>query len=94
MWLADASAARRVEESRASAFQAAELLRRIFDEIPLPVWRRDSALRIIDCNESYAAALDSTREAVLAESRELGLKLWSILTRIWSLLFCNTFVPI
>jgi signal transduction histidine kinase len=72
MWLADASAARRVEESRASAFQAAELLRRMFDEIPLPVWRRDSALRIIDCNESYAAALDSTREAVLAESRELA----------------------
>ena len=72
MWLADVSAARRVEESRAAAFETAELLRRMFDEIPLPVWRRDSALRIIDCNETYAAALDSTREAVLAESRELA----------------------
>jgi signal transduction histidine kinase/PAS domain-containing protein len=72
VWLTDASAARRLEESRAAAFETADLLRRMFDSIPVPVWRRDGAMRIVECNEAYAAALDATREAVLAEGRELA----------------------
>ena len=72
VWLTDASAARRLEESRAAAFETADLLRRMFDSIPVPVWRRDSAMRVVECNEAYAAALDATREAVLAEGRELA----------------------
>jgi signal transduction histidine kinase len=72
VWLADVSATRRAEEHRAAAFETADLLRRMFDSLPLPTWRRDSVLRIVDCNEAYAAALDSTRDAVLAESRELA----------------------
>jgi signal transduction histidine kinase/PAS domain-containing protein len=72
VWLADVSATRRVEESRAAAFATADSLKRMFDVLPLPLWRRCCDLRIVDCNEAYATALDSTREAVLAESRELA----------------------
>jgi signal transduction histidine kinase len=72
IWLTDVSAVRRVEESRAAAHELADALRRVFDSLPVPVWRRDSELNIVDCNEAYAAALDMTREAVLAESRELA----------------------
>jgi signal transduction histidine kinase len=72
LWLADASAARRAEEGRAAADAAAAALREMFDAIPLPVWRRDRELRLIDCNTAYAAALDADREAVLAEGRELS----------------------
>ncbi len=72
VWITDVAATRHLEESRAGAFETADLLRRMFDSIPAPVWRRDSALRIVECNEAYAAALDATREAVLAESRELA----------------------
>ena len=72
VWLTDVSATRRLEESRAVAFESADLLRRMFDSIPVPVWRRDSTMRIVECNEAYAAALDATREAVLAEGRELA----------------------
>ncbi|HEX6441518.1 MAG TPA: ATP-binding protein [Stellaceae bacterium] len=72
LWITDVSATRHAEEGRAAAFEAAERLKRIFDLIPLPVWRRDRNLRVVECNEAYAAALDSTRDAVLAEGRELA----------------------
>ena len=44
----------------------------MIETIPVPVWRRDRSLALVDCNTAYAAALDMTREAVLAESRELA----------------------
>ena len=47
-------------------------LRQAFNAIPLPVWRRDRSLRLIDCNNAYAGALDSLRQTVLSESRELS----------------------
>ena len=64
MWLADVSAA--VAEDRARA-----RLGEIFDATPLPMWRRGKDLAILDCNPAYAAALDTSRETVLAEGREL-----------------------
>ena len=47
-------------------------LRDVLEMLPLPVWRRDGALRIVDCNTAFAAALDQPREAVLAEPSELA----------------------
>jgi len=72
LWLADLSAQRGAENSRDSAIAATAALREAFDAIPLPVWRRDRGLRLIDCNTAYATALDTPRETALAESRELA----------------------
>jgi signal transduction histidine kinase len=44
----------------------------MFEAVPLPVWRRDRSLTLVDCNAAYAAALDTTRETALAERRELA----------------------
>jgi signal transduction histidine kinase len=72
MWLADLSALRRSEEAHATALADAAAVRALFDGLPMPVWRRDSDLRIIDCNSAYAAALDLPRDAVLGEAGELA----------------------
>ena len=58
--------------ARGVAGAAAAALRAMFDAVPLPVWRRDRDLALVDCNAAYAAALDTTREAALAEGRELA----------------------
>ncbi|MGE3781870.1 MAG: ATP-binding protein, partial [Alphaproteobacteria bacterium] len=65
------SSTRRSELARAAAADAAAALREAIELLPLPVWRRDERLRVIDCNAAYAAALDANREAVLAGSCEL-----------------------
>ncbi|MBV9584561.1 MAG: PAS-domain containing protein [Alphaproteobacteria bacterium] len=72
LWLTDVSGKRTAEQSGKAAEQAAAALRQAFNAIPLPVWRRDRTLRLIDCNNAYAGALDSLREAVLGDSRELA----------------------
>jgi signal transduction histidine kinase/PAS domain-containing protein len=72
MWLADASALRRAEEARGTAVADAAAVRAMFDRLPMPVWRRDADLRVVDCNGAYAAALDLPRETVLAEASELA----------------------
>ena len=47
-------------------------LRAMLDALPLAVWRRDGDLRLTDCNRAYAHAIDASREAVLAEGREIA----------------------
>ena len=72
LWLTDVSDRRSTEQSGKAAEAAAAALRQAFNAIPLPVWRRDRTLRLIDCNNTYAGALDSLRETVLSEGRELA----------------------
>ena len=72
LWLADVSGERAAEQRENTAAAAAAALRQAFNAIPLPVWRRDRSLRLIDCNNAYAGALDSLRQTVLSESRELS----------------------
>src|SRR5439155_19634260 len=50
VWLAEVSAIRRAEAARGTAVADAAGLRAMIDSLPLPVWRRDRALRVIDCN--------------------------------------------
>ena len=71
VWIADASAQRRTEQARADAADKAGALRRTLDALPLPVWRRNPALRVADCNAAFAAALDLPRDKLLAEPAEL-----------------------
>ncbi|HEX2152113.1 MAG TPA: PAS-domain containing protein, partial [Stellaceae bacterium] len=72
LWITDVSAIRRAELARAAAAAAAADLREIVELLPLPLWRRDERLRVIDSNAAYAAALDADRETVLSEPRELA----------------------
>src|SRR5207253_9421356 len=72
LWVTDVSDHRTAEQRGKAAEAAAAALRQAFNAIPLPVWRRDRTLRLIDCNNSYAGALDSLRETVLGDGRELA----------------------
>ncbi len=42
------------------------------DRLPLPVWRRDEHLEIVDCNAAYAKAVEADRERVRREGLTLG----------------------
>jgi len=68
VWLLDASAKVMVQRAR----QEAAILRQMLDAIPLPVWRRGSDRDLIDCNQAYASAVDTTKDLVVAEGRELA----------------------
>jgi len=57
---------------RAALQQQRDQLRAVLDALPLPVWRRDAELKIVDCNRAYAGALDAPASKVLAESREIA----------------------
>jgi signal transduction histidine kinase len=72
LWLADDSPAHRAEASRAAAAALAGGLRETLDAIPVPVWRRNRDMVLIDCNAAYATALDAPRDVVLGEGRELA----------------------
>lgn len=72
LWLTDMSAMRDAEAARAAAAAETAMLRAILDKLPIPVWRRDAALRIVACNAAYATALDVSQAAVLADSLELA----------------------
>ncbi len=68
LWLLDHSAATLARQ----AGEEAARLRELIDAIPAPVWRRNPGLALVECNRAYAAALDETRDVVLAEGRELA----------------------
>ena len=60
-------------DARAAALAEGDRLRRLFDAVPRPMWRRRrSDLALIDCNRAYAAAVDAPVETALAEGRELA----------------------
>jgi signal transduction histidine kinase len=65
---------RRLLDATASARQANEAtarLRDLLDALPTPVWRRRDGGELVDCNLAYAAAVGSSRRAVLAEGGAL-----------------------
>jgi len=72
LWVTDITAMRQAEEARGTAIAAAAGLRAMVDALPMPVWRRDAGLRVVDCNAAYAAALDLPREGVLSQASELA----------------------
>ncbi len=73
VWIADAG--RRAAALAEAAELAAERrrLRATLDALPLPIWRRRATdLALVDCNAAYAAAVDATPAAALAERREIA----------------------
>jgi signal transduction histidine kinase/PAS domain-containing protein len=82
---AGAERARIEEERRAIAEKAARLetelaseragrlqLLGTLDILPVPVWRRDVDLRLVDCNLAYARAVEADRAVVIEGKRMLG----------------------
>ena len=66
IWFADAAA-------RASAERERDALRALIDALPFPIWRRrESDLRLIDCNRAYAAAVDAPPDRAVSDRRELA----------------------
>jgi signal transduction histidine kinase len=72
LWAADISRTRATEAAHAVSLTSAAALRAMFEAVPMPVWRRDHHLAVVDCNSAYAAALDTTRGSALAAARELA----------------------
>ncbi len=47
-------------------------LRTMIDALPVPIWRRDAAHRIVDCNQTYVRVVEAeSRATVTAEGREI-----------------------
>ena len=72
VWAADISRTRAIETAHKASLGSAAALRAMFEAVPVPVWRRDRSLALVDCNTAYATALDTTRETAIAEGRELS----------------------
>ncbi len=77
-YLAELSAAE--HEREVASHQITTALARVaatagaLDVLPIPVWhRRKSDLTLIEGNQAYADAVDASREAAIAEQRELGI---------------------
>jgi signal transduction histidine kinase len=77
-YLSELSAAE--HEREVASHQIATMLARVsatagaLDALPIPVWhRRKSDLALIEGNTAYAEAVDASREAAIAEQRELGI---------------------
>lgn len=68
VWFRDVTAQQGVLDS---AMRETEDLSTILDALQVPIWRRDADLNLTYCNTTYAAALDTTRDGVLAEGLEL-----------------------
>jgi PAS domain S-box-containing protein len=60
-----------VAAERARTAEATARLEAFFDRLPVPLWRRDSAGRLSDCNAAFARAVDQDRETVLERQTEL-----------------------
>ena len=71
LWASDISRTRAIEAAHALSLTSASAVRAMFEAVPVPVWRRDRNLALVDCNTAYAAAIDTTRQVAVAEGREL-----------------------
>jgi signal transduction histidine kinase len=72
LWLTDISRTRAIEAAHTLSQSTASAIRAMLEAMPVPIWRRDRNLALADCNTAYATALDTSREVVLAEGRELA----------------------
>jgi signal transduction histidine kinase len=61
-----------LEGEIAKLLAARDRLGQALDRLPLPVWRRNEDLAIIDCNSAYAKAVEADRERVRREALTLG----------------------
>ncbi|WP_339781100.1 PAS-domain containing protein [uncultured Thalassospira sp.] len=77
VWFRDETRHTRERESQIGDFAAlrqdVSSLRHVIDELPFPVWRRDSELNLVDCNAAYVEAVEhKTAQEVIRAGSELG----------------------
>ena len=48
-----------------------DLLVQVMNAVPVPIWRRAHDLRLVDCNDAYARAVERPRAQAVAENAEL-----------------------
>ncbi|AUG51353.1 PAS domain-containing sensor histidine kinase [Thalassospira marina] len=77
VWFRDETRHTRERESQIGDFAAlrqdVSSLRHVMDELPFPVWRRDSDLNLTDCNAAYIEAVEqNTMAEVIEAGSELG----------------------
>jgi signal transduction histidine kinase len=72
VWIGDAGRRAQALTDAAGLAEECASLRAALDALPLPIWRRAADLALIDCNAAYAAAVDATPGAAIAEAREIG----------------------
>jgi signal transduction histidine kinase len=63
-----------VTDTARSAHDAAatrDLLVQVMNAVPVPIWRRAHDLRLVDCNDAYAQAVERPRAQAVAENAEL-----------------------
>lgn len=79
LWLEDITGeqTRRKElENRSTKMEdERDLLQAALDQLPSPLWMRNAQTEITWCNRAYAQAVDTTPATVIAEQRELPLKI-------------------
>lgn len=79
LWLEDITGEqtrRRELESRSTKMEdERDLLQAALDQLPAPLWMRNARTEITWCNRAYAQAVDASPATVIAEQRELPLKI-------------------
>jgi signal transduction histidine kinase len=73
IWVSDLTESAQLSESLDAKIGETATLRRMLDLLPLPVWWRDSELRLEGCNAHYTAALSDDPKSGVAGSREADL---------------------
>ncbi|MBK1699306.1 sensor histidine kinase [Rhodovibrio salinarum] len=68
IWFSDVTdSAHRASDAAATR----DLLVQILNAVPIPIWRRGNDLRLVDCNDPYARAVERPRSQAVAENAEL-----------------------
>jgi len=68
IWFCDVSdTARSADDAAATR----DLLVQVMNAVPVPIWRRAPDLRLVDCNDAYARAVERPRAQAVAENAEL-----------------------
>ena len=78
MRVAESAAEKALTEAAQSAEETRQLISEtvsfaaVLDALPMPVWRRDGDLTLVDCNTAYSELLERSRDDVLRHHLELG----------------------
>lgn len=68
IWFCDVTDTARTAHDAAAT---RDLLVQVMNAVPLPIWRRAHDLRLVDCNDAYARAVERPRAQAVAENAEL-----------------------
>ncbi|MDD3028965.1 MAG: ATP-binding protein [Alphaproteobacteria bacterium] len=75
LWFSDNPASIRALSDQNTALEACEAklqkTRAVYEALPIPMWSRDTELKLVRCNAAYAHALDVSSEDVLKNQNEL-----------------------